>query len=42
MLFSPEELIEEELRQLDLNNTTPLQALQLIARWRAEIEADRG
>lgn len=40
MLFTSEELIEKELRQIDLDNTTPLQALQIIARWRKEIEAN--
>ncbi|MGD9127606.1 MAG: DNA mismatch repair protein MutS [Planctomycetia bacterium] len=41
-LFGPEEHpLIDELRRLDLNSTTPMQALLLIQKWKALIGADR-
>ena len=37
-LFSPFELIERELQSIDVNNLTPLQALNMLARWKKEVE----
>ncbi|HUV07635.1 MAG TPA: DNA mismatch repair protein MutS, partial [Spirochaetia bacterium] len=36
-LFKPEEMILEELKQLDVNRTTPLQALENISKWQHEL-----
>jgi len=33
-LFSPADIIEKEIRAFDLNNTTPLQALERIEKWK--------
>ncbi|WP_028973525.1 DNA mismatch repair protein MutS [Spirochaeta cellobiosiphila] len=35
-LFSPEELISKELAGMNLNNMTPIQALNLLHRWKNE------
>lgn len=35
-LFSREELVQSELKGLDLDKTTPLDALNLLARWKKE------
>jgi len=32
----------DELRQLDLNATTPLDALQHLARWQAELRKEEA
>jgi DNA mismatch repair protein MutS len=37
-LFEPAELIERELRSVDVNETTPLAALELIARWQRQLD----
>ncbi|MFP4372850.1 MAG: DNA mismatch repair protein MutS [Spirochaetaceae bacterium] len=39
-LFDPAELIERELRSVPVEETTPLQALQLIARWQRQLDGD--
>lgn len=36
-LFDPGELVLQELRNADLNNMTPLEALNAIARWKSEL-----
>lgn len=33
-LFSPLDILEKEIRAIDLNNTTPLQALERIEKWK--------
>jgi DNA mismatch repair protein MutS len=40
-LFEPEELILRELRAIDPNHITPIDALQRIARWADELDSDR-
>ena len=37
LLFSPQELVAQELQGLDLDRLTPLQALELLARWQEEL-----
>ena len=37
-LFSPSELVSDEIRSLELNETTPVQAMNLIERWKHELE----
>lgn len=37
-LFAEEELLAEELRSLDLDRTTPMEALQLLAAWRRRLQ----
>ena len=37
LLFSPQEVVAQELLRLDLDGTTPLEALKLLARWQAEL-----
>jgi len=39
-LFDREEFIQRELSMLDVNTITPLQALEMLARWKKELEAD--
>jgi DNA mismatch repair protein MutS len=36
-LFTPGELLEKEILGLDLNSTTPLEALNLLSRWQKEL-----
>ncbi|MFO8065335.1 MAG: DNA mismatch repair protein MutS [Spirochaetia bacterium] len=38
-LFDSSELIEHELRSVNVEETTPLQALELIDRWKRELDA---
>ena len=37
LLFAPQEVMAQELLRLDLNRTTPLDALKLLARWQEEL-----
>jgi DNA mismatch repair protein MutS len=37
-LFEPAELIERELRSVNVDATTPLEALELIARWQSQLD----
>jgi len=37
LLFSPQELVTQELQGIDLDRLTPLQALELLARWQEEL-----
>ncbi|UCG00161.1 MAG: DNA mismatch repair protein MutS [Spirochaetaceae bacterium] len=37
LLFSPEQVIRDEIRSLDLSRTTPLEALNRIAAWQKEL-----
>jgi DNA mismatch repair protein MutS len=39
-LFGREEMIQRELSMLDVNAITPLQALELLARWKKDLEAE--
>ncbi|MFP3959551.1 MAG: DNA mismatch repair protein MutS [Spirochaetaceae bacterium] len=42
-LFDPAELVEREVRSVNVERTTPLEALELIARWQKELAArDEG
>ena len=36
-LFSPEDMVIQEIRSMRLNNTTPLDALNVIAKWQKEL-----
>ncbi|MCD6343844.1 MAG: DNA mismatch repair protein MutS, partial [Spirochaetaceae bacterium] len=38
LLFNPGELILDNLADLDLNNTTPLEALKLLSGWQEELK----
>jgi DNA mismatch repair protein MutS len=39
-LFSPGELLQSELRNLDLDKLTPLEALNLLFRWQSELHQE--
>ncbi|MFW5727113.1 MAG: DNA mismatch repair protein MutS [Spirochaetia bacterium] len=39
-LFDPSEMLLAEIRQTDVNSTTPMDALKKIARWKSELEAE--
>ena len=39
-LFSPSDLIVDLLRGLDLDSITPLESLEILARWKDELETD--
>jgi DNA mismatch repair protein MutS len=39
-LFDPAELIEREVRSVKVEKTTPLEALELIARWQKQLDSD--
>ena len=38
-LFQSSDIIEQEIAQLDIDNTTPLQILNLVAKWKKELES---
>jgi DNA mismatch repair protein MutS len=38
LLFSPRDVVREEILELDTNETTPLDALRRIARWQEELK----
>jgi len=38
LLFNPGELILDNLREIELDNTTPLEALKLISQWQEELK----
>ncbi|NBF41836.1 MAG: DNA mismatch repair protein MutS [Spirochaetes bacterium] len=39
-LFDPAELIEREVRSVKVDETTPLEALELISRWQRQLDSD--
>lgn len=39
-LFSPRDMVQEEILNFRINQTTPLEALNIIARWQKELEKD--
>jgi DNA mismatch repair protein MutS len=41
-LFDPGELLAREIRSVKVDETTPLEALELIARWQKELDSDQG
>ena len=38
LLFSKEEIISKEIKGLDILNTTPLKALNLLSKWQKELK----
>ena len=38
MLFDPQDLVMDALQSVDVNQTTPMEALSLLARWKKELE----
>jgi DNA mismatch repair protein MutS len=40
LLFTPDQVIPEEIRSLDLSGMTPLEALNRLARWQAELRGE--